>query len=524
MPKLRAAVLPAAILLLVCAGRFWWPGFAVWAGRGGPGGEEPWHAEGDEAMRRFERELLSGGSDAEDGGLMEMLEAEAEAQDVSCGGHRAPSCGECARHASWCNGDCTWERGACKPIRRHPPTKGNPFGCPLGGGRCQSRTGSVHFNFRRPSTAKSPVWYYAEVVPKNASSSTFYASNTHAYGYAGFQMSRKDPAQGDIVICSTWDQDSGKATVETCGEGVECTDFGGEGTGVRTRWRWHWTLGRRYAFMVSRSELPGGRVESACWFHAGELEGDHPGGWKHISTTTTGRSRWGATFGDAGAFLEQWSHLDSGDLRRAQYGPAYYKDPGGPWGQAQTARWSGGYCVPERVRKGLVRCDITSAGEAHGGERLYMSTGGAEQHHVENLGAKAGGRGATLDCPEHECGLPGPLNDFERHRPALLRLARARDPEEGASSRTTCGNHRARSCAACPRDGDKYRGRAWCNGQCAWKDGQCMDKPSAKKCPKVAMVSCGGHSAKTCGACPGRHGRGWCNGECTWSGGRCVRG
>ena len=34
--------------------------------------------------------------------------------DVSCGGHRAATCGDCGDGASYCNGDCDWEYGQCQ--------------------------------------------------------------------------------------------------------------------------------------------------------------------------------------------------------------------------------------------------------------------------------------------------------------------------------------------------------------------------------------------------------------------------
>ena len=36
------------------------------------------------------------------------------------------------------------------------------------------------------------------------------------------------------------------------------------------------------------------------------------------------------------------------------------------------------------------------------------------------------------------------------------------------------------------------------------------------------MVNCGGHSAIHCAACPDGNGEGWCNGECEWKNGQCV--
>ena len=34
--------------------------------------------------------------------------------------------------------------------------------------------------------------------------------------------------------------------------------------------------------------------------------------------------------------------------------------------------------------------------------------------------------------------------------------------------------------------------------------------------PAAPKVSCGGHTAATCGECPQGHGKIWCNGDCKW--------
>lgn len=36
-------------------------------------------------------------------------------------------------------------------------------------------------------------------------------------------------------------------------------------------------------------------------------------------------------------------------------------------------------------------------------------------------------------------------------------------------------------------------------------------------------VSCGGHHALSCAACPQGHGAGWCHGDCKWSNNKCVK-
>merc|ERR1711972_842707 len=111
--------------------------------------------------------------------------------------------------------------------------------------------------------------------------------------------------------------------------------------------------GQSYAFLLRRRELPNGRMEHSCWFHANELELTYPGGWKLIATTTSGRNYRGGRFGDSGAFLEQWTHENSQDVRRGEYGPAWYKDEGGSWQQSVDTRFSS-YYLHERLMKEMV--------------------------------------------------------------------------------------------------------------------------------------------------------------------------
>lgn len=175
----------------------------------------------------------------EDLTTVSRMEAEAASDEtVSCGGHRAANYAACGDHAGWCNGDCTWKRDQCVS-RWLALSPENPFGCLIENGtmsgRCRARTASVHFNFGRPSNARNPIWYYNEVYPIQGSTDTYYATNTFGYGYAGIQMHEKG-ARGSFVICSIWDQPAGPARMETCGEGVRCTGFGGEGTGAKSMW------------------------------------------------------------------------------------------------------------------------------------------------------------------------------------------------------------------------------------------------------------------------------------------------
>merc|ERR1712061_259737 len=76
----------------------------------------------------------------------------------------------------------------------------------------------------------------------------------------------------------------------------------------------------------------------------------------------------------------------------------------------------------------------------------------------------------------------------------------------------SCGKHSAGTCAECPQG----HGADWCNGECMWKDSQCMAKDDG-----AGKVNCGRHIADTCESYPQGHGADWCNGDCTWTNGQC---
>jgi len=248
---------------------------------------------------------------------------------------------------------------------------------------------------------------------------------------------------------------------------------------------------------------------------------------------TSGRNWAGSTFRDAGAFLEQWTHEDTHDLRRGEYGPAWYKNIDGVWQQSVDTRFSS-YYLPERLEKEQVRCDFVSAGVHL--NRPHMATGGLTK--PDDAAAR---NPRDLDQLVVATALPGALTSFESNAEELLREAEATTPEPVSApvpaptpdptptptaaptsaptaeptpsppapdptTEVSCGGHKAPKCADCPAG----NGAAWCNGDCHWLNGACVaDTPSS--------VSCGGHRAVSCAACPHGNGRWWCNGDCKWS-------
>lgn len=98
-------------------------------------------------------------------------------------------------------------------------------------------------------------------------------------------------------------------------------------------------------------------------------------------------------------------------------------------------------------------------------------------------------------------------------------------------TRVSCGGHRAKNCSACPQG----NGQSFCHGDCLWLQDQCVHKNAASKYqamaisavskvsrPEMRNVSCGGHKALNCSLCPQGNGASWCHGDCAWVAGECV--
>jgi hypothetical protein len=101
---------------------------------------------------------------------------------------------------------------------------------------------STFLNYVTPSAVSKPAWWFNKLDILDASTASFYSTNGHRFGYAGFQVSETNPYQARVLF-SIWDQGgcdqdtnpncpaSQVAKTVACGTGIKCTDFGGEGTG-----------------------------------------------------------------------------------------------------------------------------------------------------------------------------------------------------------------------------------------------------------------------------------------------------
>jgi hypothetical protein len=64
---------------------------------------------------------------------------------------------------------------------------------------------STFFNYNVPSGVSKPAWWFNKLYIVDASTATFYSTNGHRFGYAGFQVSETNPYQGRVLF-SIWDQ------------------------------------------------------------------------------------------------------------------------------------------------------------------------------------------------------------------------------------------------------------------------------------------------------------------------------
>eukprot|EP00929_Paragymnodinium_shiwhaense_P053947 TRINITY_DN27046_c0_g2_i1.p1 TRINITY_DN27046_c0_g2~~TRINITY_DN27046_c0_g2_i1.p1 ORF type:complete len:1826 (-),score=454.48 TRINITY_DN27046_c0_g2_i1:2-5359(-) len=98
------------------------------------------------------------------------------------------------------------------------------------------------------------------------------------------------------------------------------------------------------------------------------------------------------------------------------------------------------------------------------------------------------------------------------------------DPYQRADTRVSCGGHSASECEACPQG----HGKDWCNGHCEWK-GEVDDVDDMYCKFKRSLVWCGARAARHCGLClesltlTNESGEQYCRGECHWQDGKCFQ-
>jgi len=371
---------------------------------------------------------------------------------VSCGGHYASSCAECPQGngAAWCNGDCTWENNQCVKKPKKECGKGKFADkcaeCPSGPKFCASadctwheltslcrdsfsndvRTASVHLMYS-PSV-NNAAWWFQRVIPTASADATYFSSNGHRFGYGGIQQVYKDTGK---VIFSLWDQggcDQDKSDCDTddiaktiaCGEGVTCTDFGGEGTGRKSyidiKNKGFPKINEDYYFVTQAAYMGKKKMQYTGYFY---MEGK----WKllsRIQVSTNANENW--SLSGLYSFVEQWTETETTSERSALYGPSF---------MAQT--------------DGTIFVQVDSATFDHGTlenhEHVNAWQAGAKYNH--SVGIATGGyvkqevpRGKKFSYQKVD--QPSLLNVFSSYIPCLNKASSKADIEACLNSTTNC--------------------------------------------------------------------------------------
>ena len=176
--------------------------------------------------------------------------------------------------------------------------------------RGNARSASVHLYPRKPDDVEEAAWWFQRVVPQDVSDVTYMATVGQRFGYGGVQVvstgEGTDPFNGRILF-SIWDQgcdtdhDTGcdpdaLARTIACGEGVLCTDFGGEGTGRKSQLDTFEeadgtkipAVGVEYFMAVQAVDVGANRMQYTGYFH------DPRSGWRLLSRieVNTGDESW----------------------------------------------------------------------------------------------------------------------------------------------------------------------------------------------------------------------------------------
>lgn len=294
--------------------------------------------------------------------------------EVSCGGHFASTCDDCPQGngAAWCNGDCQWENNQCtaKPqkICGDGTFADKCSECPSNQGACSSddcawhphtslcrdafsndvRTASVHLNYSPP--VEDAAWWFQRVIPTASADASYFSSNGHRYGYGGIQQVDENTGK---VLFSLWDQGGCDTDVDpncneedmaktiACGDGVTCSDFGGEGTGRKSYLtinnKGFPKIGEDYYFVTQAAYLGDRKMQYTGYFYMN-------GEWNllsRIQVSTNANEEW--SLEGLYSFVEQWTEVDTLSERSALYGPSFMaKTNGKNFVQVDAARFSHG--------------------------------------------------------------------------------------------------------------------------------------------------------------------------------------
>jgi hypothetical protein len=135
------------------------------------------------------------------------------------------------------------------------------------------RTASVHLLYNSPYSVASPSWLFQRIVPTKSTDVTYFCGMGNSFGYGGIQQESTSWWSGQPyghVIFSIWDQGTGSlAATVACGNGVTCSDFGGEGTGRKSMLDLSNfpIVGTEYFMATQATSVAGGRMQYTGYFY-----------------------------------------------------------------------------------------------------------------------------------------------------------------------------------------------------------------------------------------------------------------
>lgn len=124
-----------------------------------------------------------------------------------------------------------------------------------------TRANSIHLNYEPASDWTA---FRVDVTPEALAPTTYWEAIGWPGAYTGIQSI--DGKQNGLVLFSVWDVNGKSPQIIAKGPGVDCTQFGGEGTGYKCAKRHAPVAGRTYRFMASIAPVAGqNQTDYSVW-------------------------------------------------------------------------------------------------------------------------------------------------------------------------------------------------------------------------------------------------------------------
>lgn len=219
---------------------------------------------------------------------------------------------------------------------------------------------SVHLGYPTPEVSA----FACEVVVRQSTPGSYFMVCGWNRGYFGVQELSKGRK---TVLFSVWDSEQNnpgavadERRVKTVfqGDGVRIGRFGGEGTGGQSFFDFDWKLNEPYRLLVS-SRIDNERTVFSGYFFQSERKE-----WKHLVSFSTLNG--GQKLRGLYSFVEDFRRdgASFGQVRRAEYGPAWTRSTEGKWSPVTSARFTGDATQAFNIAAGFA------------GPRFFLATGG----------------------------------------------------------------------------------------------------------------------------------------------------